>query len=141
MIMSEHPKPIPVPQPESEFYWNKAKVGELWLRHCMACEETYFYPRDICPACFSRETVWIRSAGKGVLHTFSIVHRAPHPAFKGDVPYVVALVEVEGGARIPTNLIGVEATPEIIKIGMPVEVVFDQLTEDIFLPKFQPVKS
>lgn len=138
--MAEYYKPIPVPQPESEYYWKMAKDEELWLRHCNSCEKIYFYPRDICPGCYSRDTNWVRSTGKGILHTFSIVYRAPHPAFKDDVPYVVALVELEGGARIPTNLIEVEVTPEKIKVGMPVEVVFDRLTEDITLPKFRPVQ-
>ena len=137
--MNKYLKPIPVAQPESEFYWDMAKQGELWLRHCQACDETYFYPRDICPACFSRDTDWIQSSGKGVLHTFTIVHRAPNPAFEGDVPYVVAIVELEGRARIPSNLIDVEASTKKIKVGMAVEVVFEDLNEQISLPKFKPV--
>ena len=58
------PIPAPVPQPESDFYWEKCKEEELWLRHCKACDSSYFYPRDICPGCFSRDTDWIQSSGK-----------------------------------------------------------------------------
>ena len=66
------PIPAPLPQPESDFYWEKCKANELWLRHCKSCDQAYFYPRDICPNCFSRDTDWIQSSGQGTLHTFSI---------------------------------------------------------------------
>ncbi len=130
--------PPPVPQPESDFYWEKCKAHELWLRHCKACNKTYFYPRDICPDCFSRDTDWVKSSGRGSLHTFAIVHRAPAPAFANKVPYVAAIVELEGGARMPTNLVGVEPDPSAIKCGMAVEVVFEDMNENISLPKFRP---
>ena len=128
----------PLPQPESDFYWEKCKAHELWLRHCKACDNTYFYPRDICPGCFSRDTDWVQSSGRGILHAFAIVHRGPVPAFRDRVPYVTALVELEGGARMPTNLVQVEADPANIKIGMALEVVFEDLNDDISLPMFRP---
>jgi uncharacterized OB-fold protein len=132
------PIPPPMPQPESDFYWEKCKGHELWLRHCKSCDKAYFYPRDICPHCFSRDTDWIQSSGRGTLHTFSIVHRGPTPAFRDRVPYVVAIVEVECGARIATNLVEVEPEPTAIKVGMAVEVVFEDLNDTISLPKFRP---
>lgn len=135
------PIPPPVPQPESDFYWGKCRVHELWLRHCRACDGSYFYPRDICPGCFSRDTDWVRSSGKGTLHTFAIVHRGPTPAFRDRSPYVTAIVELEGGARMPTNLVDVEPDPAVIKVGMAVEVVFEDLDEAISLPKFRPVAA
>ena len=75
------PIPPPQPQPESDFYWEKCKAHELWLRHCKSCDRTYFYPRDICPLCFSRDTDWVQTNGKGTLYAFSIVHRGPQPCF------------------------------------------------------------
>ena len=131
--------PPPVPQPESDFYWEKCKAHELWLRRCKACERSYFYPRDICPNCFSRDTEWVHSSGRGTLHTFAIVHRGPTPVFRDRAPYIAAIVEVESGARIPTNLVGIDPDPKLIKIGMPVEVVFQELDENINLPMFRPV--
>ena len=128
----------PVPQPESDFYWEKCKEHELWLRHCKTCDDIYFYPRDISPCCFSRDTDWVQSSGRGVLHAFAIVHRGPIPAFRDRAPYVVAMVELEGGARMPTNLVDVDPDPSVIKIGMAVEVVFDDLDDKISLPKFRP---
>ena len=138
MTQQSPPIPPPVPQPESDFYWEKCKAHELWLRHCRACDKAYFYPRDICPECFSRGTDWIQSSGRGILHTFCIVHRGPTPPFRDKVPYVVAIVELESGARMPTNLVQVEADPEHVKIGMAVEVVFEDLDEKISLPMFRP---
>ncbi len=128
-----------MPQPESDFYWKKCKAHELWLRHCKSCDKAYFYPRDICPHCFSRDTDWIQSSGHGIVHTFSIVHRGPTPAFRERVPYVAALVELESGARIPTNLVEVEPDPSAIKVGMAVEVVFEDLNDTISLPMFRPL--
>lgn len=128
----------PVPQPESDFYWGKCKEGELWLRHCKSCDKTYFYPRDLCPICFSRNTDWIQTDGKGTLHTFAIVHRGPTPAFRDKAPYVTAVVELQGGARMPTNLVDIDPDPEVIKCGMALEVTFEKLDDNISLPMFRP---
>ena len=128
----------PVPQPESDFYWERCKEGELWLRHCKSCDKTYFYPRDLCPMCFSRNTDWIQTDGKGTLHTFAIVHRGPTPAFRDKAPYVTAVVELQGGARMPTNLVDIDPDPEVIKCGMALEVTFEKLDDNISLPMFRP---
>ena len=139
-MAQQTPIPItpPLPQPESDFYWEKCKAHELWLRHCRACDNTYFYPRDICPECFSRDTDWVQSSGQGTLYAFTIVHRGPVPAFRDRIPYIAALVELEGGARMPTNLVDVDPDPANVKIGMAVQVTFDDLNDDISLPKFRP---
>lgn len=141
MTKADYRLPLPTPQPESDFYWERARAHELWLMHCNDCDATYFYPRPICPQCFSRNTGWVRSSGRGTLYAFSIAHRPPRPAFQDRLPYVAALVELEGGARIPTNLVDVEPDPSQIKIGMLVEVVFDDVTSDVTLPKFRPVRG
>ena len=134
------PKPQPIPQPESDFYWQKCREHELWLRRCRACQRAYFYPRDVCPHCFSRDTEWMQSSGRGTLYSFAVVHRAPTPAFRDDVPFVVAVVELEDGARIPTNLVEVEPDPSKIRCDMPVEVLFEDVSDTIGLPKFRPAR-
>ena len=131
-------KPIPSPQAESDFYWEKANQGELWLRRCDPCGNAYFYPRDISPLCFSRETSWIQASGRATLYTYGIVHRAPHPGFMGDVPFVTAIVELEEGPRMPTNIVIDDPTPEKLQIGMALEVTFERITDTICLPKFKP---
>jgi len=132
-------RPLPTPQPEWDFYWERTKAHELWLMRCKECHRAYFYPRPLCPYCFSRNTEWFQSSGRGRLYAFAIVHRAPHPAFADLVPYIAALVELEDGVRIPTNLVGVEPDPARVKIGMPVQVLFEDANEKISLPKFRPV--
>ena len=141
MTEQKYNKPTPVPQQENDFYWEKAKEHQLWLRKCNGCQKAYFYPRDICPECFSRDTTWVRASGRGTLHTFAVVHRAPASAFKEDVPYVVAMVDLEEGPRMPTGLVDVEPDPSKIKVGMQVEVVFQDVTEKFALPKFRPVSG
>ena len=131
-------KPIPVPQQESDFYWEKAKEEELWLRYCNDTGQAYFYPRDISPYCFSRNTSWIKASGKATLFTYGIVHRAPHPGFAGDVPFVTAIVELEEGPKMATNIVMDDPTPEKLQIGMPLEVTFEHITDAIALPKFKP---
>ena len=131
-------KPIPVPQVESDVYWQGAKKHELWLRNCNDCGNAYFYPRDISPCCFSRNTGWVQASGNATLFTYAIVHRAPHMGFVGDVPFVTAMVELEEGPIMPTNIVIDDPTPENLQIGMPLEVVFEDITDDIALPKFKP---
>ena len=133
--------PLPTAQPETDDYWERAREHELWLMHCDDCSSTYFYPRSICPNCFSRNTRWTQSSGRGTLYAFAIVHRPPRPTFADRVPYIVALVELEGGARMPTNLVEVAPDPGAIRIGMQVEVVFDDVTPQVTLPKFRPVQD
>ena len=113
--MSEYKKPIPSPQGESDFYWEKAKQEELWLRECPV-NGPYFYPRDISPGVLRKDTKWIKASGKATLFTYSIVHRAPHPGFMDDVPFVTAIVKLEEGPLMPTNIIMDEPTPEKLEI-------------------------
>ena len=137
-MTQQYNKPIPVPQGESDEYWNKAKEGELWLRSCNDCGNAYFYPRDISPCCFSRNTTWVQASGNATLYTYAIVHRAPHPGFVQDVPFVPAIVELEEGPRMPTNIVIDEPTQENLQIGMSLKVVFEDITDSIALPKFAP---
>ena len=140
--MADYNKPIPKPQPESDFYWEKAKEHELWLRKCNSCNKAYFYPRDISPCCFSKDTVWIQASGKATLYTYGIVHRVPHPGFAQEVPFVTALVELQEGPRMPTNIVGIDnVDPVQLQIGMPLEVAFEDITDEIALPKFRPASD
>jgi uncharacterized OB-fold protein len=138
-MTSNYKLPLPNSQPESDYYWEKAKAHELWLRKCNECANAYFYPRDICPNCYSNNVTWIQASGKATLYAYSIVERGPTPAFREVVPYVAAIVELEEGPRMPTNLVGVPFDEEHIKVGMPVEVTFDEVTDEVTLPKFRPI--
>ncbi len=131
-------KPVPRPQQEWDFYWEKAKQHELWLRQCDDCGQPYFYPRDMSPCCYSRNTSWVQASGKAKLYTYAIVHRPPHPGFVDDAPYVAAIVELAEGPRMPTNIVMDDPEPEKLLIDMPLEVTFEDITEQISLPKFKP---
>ena len=138
--MPEYTGPLPVPTPETRPFWEAAHRHELLLQRCRACGRHHFYPRGACPHCLSADLEWQRVSGRGTLHTFTVVHRGarnyPLPS-----PYVLAVVELEEGPRLMSNLVGVEAHPGHIRIGMPVEVVFDDVTPEITLPRFRPVAS
>lgn len=142
MAQQKRPKPAPMDTPETAFYWEKCKLHELWVRKCNDCNQAYFYPRDLCPGCFSRNTEWIRCSGKGTLHTFGVVVRPPHRGWADDTPFVVAMVDLEEGCRMPTNVVGVEINPnnlsEGLKVGMPVEVTWDDRSDEVTVPVFRP---
>jgi len=132
-------KPIPTPSPETQRFWDACRRHELWLPFCRACEAFYFYPRDFCPTCFSIDIEYRQCSGRGVIYTFAIQYRAWHPGWTSDVPYITAIVQLDEGPRLMTNIIGVEPDPAKVQCGMPVQVVFEDVSETISLPKFQPV--
>src|SRR5688572_17858975 len=122
---SRYPRPLPESVPEWDYFWQKTKQHELWIMRCKDCNQPYWYPRPICPNCFSRNTEWMQASGKGTLYTFAIVHRPPNRGWTDMVPYIPAIIELEEGVRFSTNLIDIEPDPAKIDYGIAVEVVFD----------------
>ncbi len=135
--MAQYNGPIPVPTPETRSFWEAAHRHELVLQRCNACGRHVFYPRAVCPHCFAADLAWRRVSGRGTLHTFTVVHRGQRD-FPLGTPYVIAIVELAEGARLMTNLVGVEPDPAHIRIGMPVEVVFEDVSTELALPRFRP---
>jgi uncharacterized OB-fold protein len=129
-------KPIPRPTPETQPYWDGTRAGELRVQRCGACDEHYFYPRPFCPRCGSAGVEWVAVSGRARLHSYVISHRAA-PGFEGDVPYAIAVVELEEGPRLMTNIVGVENTPENLLLDMDLEVVFQE-RGDQCVPVFRP---
>ncbi|HTT76255.1 MAG TPA: Zn-ribbon domain-containing OB-fold protein [Candidatus Binataceae bacterium] len=129
-------KPIPVPTRETKPYWEGCKAHELRIQRCEACGHNQFYPRIYCTQCMSDRVEWIKASGRGHVLSYTIVHRPVSPAFAGEVPYVVALVTLDEGPAMMTNLVG--CVPERLEIGMPVMVTFEDWTEEIAIPKFRP---
>jgi len=126
--------PLPVPTPETRHFWEGTASGELRLQRCRGCTEAYFPPQPFCPRCASADVEVVRASGRGSLHTYVINHR-PAPGF--EAPYVIAVVELEEGPRLLTNLVGVAADPHALPIDLPVEVVFEARGE-VTLPMFRP---
>lgn len=138
--MSEYRKPLPVPTPETQPYWEAARRHELMLPYCDRCRQFVFYPRPFCPRCFSWQVEWRKLSGRATLHAYAIQYRPQAPGFQEEVPYITAVVELEEGPRLLTNLVGVEPDPEQLPAGMPLEVVFDDVTAEVTLPKFRPAR-
>lgn len=115
--------PMPASNADSAPYWEAARDGKLVLQQCAACGLKRFPPRHFCPTCWSEQTNWVEACGRGTIHGVTTVRRAPSQAFRDKVPYVVALVDLEEGPRMMTNIVGPNA--EQAHIGQPVDVTFE----------------
>lgn len=133
--MSSDGRVIPVPTPETQHYWDGAKAGELRLQRCTDCGHIYFPPRPFCPTCGSRSVEVFTASGRGRLFSYVINH-LPSPGFTP--PFAIAVVELEEGPRLMSNIVGCPQTPEALKVDMPLEVTFERLTDEITLPQFKP---
>jgi uncharacterized OB-fold protein len=129
-------KPLPRPTPETLPYWEGARAGELRIQRCLDCQEFYFYPRPFCPRCFKDRVEWVRVSGRARLHSYVINHR-PAPGFEEQAPYAIAVVELEEGVKLMSNIVGVENTPENLVLDMPLEVAFEE-REGMCIPVFRP---
>lgn len=126
-------KPLPRIDTLTAPFWAAAKQGKLLLQHCPSCDDVRFPPGPVCPKCLAGDQDWIESTGQGVLESWIDMHRAYWDGFKGDLPYRVCLVRLEEGPVIVSNLVD---KTENLRMGAPVKVVFDAVTEDVTLPKF-----
>jgi uncharacterized protein len=133
--MSDSSKPLPRRDGlNGEFYAHCAQ-GELRFQKCSACGAWRHMPRYSCAGCGSDQWSWAKSSGRGTLYSWTVCHRAFHPGFAKDLPYAVAIVALEEGPRMVTQI--VDKRPEELKLGMPVEVVFEMASPDVVLPKFR----
>jgi len=136
MFPPSHLRPLPVPSPESKAFWLAARNHNLVLPHCNQCCKFWFPPSCLCPHCLSADTSLQESNGRGKVHTFAVFHRANHPAFTNCVPYVVAVIELDEGPRLLSNITDVD--PDKVHCGMRVFVRFIDLSTEIALPVFSP---
>ncbi|MGB8691880.1 MAG: Zn-ribbon domain-containing OB-fold protein [Steroidobacteraceae bacterium] len=135
--MSEAPrKHLPQITPETAEYWAGCKRHELLIQRCADCGAAQFYPRAFCTHCSGSKVRWVRASGRGTLASYTIVHRAVSQAYAAEVPYVVALVSLEEGPMMMSNVIG--CSPGDLRVGMSLQVVFDDWSESITVPKFHP---
>lgn len=132
-------KPIPVPDEHSAPFFAATLRGELLLQHCPACGRWMWPVRVRCVGCFADGVEWRPSAGRGTVYSFTIVHQVFHPGFAADVPYNVALVDLDEGVRCIGNLVGV--AHDELRIGTPVQVEFLRISAEVALPRFRPRPS
>ncbi len=126
--------PVPRPNADSKPYWDAARDSRLLIRLCKACGQRHFMPRFLCPHCWSTDLEWVEASGRGTVHSYTIVRRAPLVSYEHRVPYVVALIDLEEGPRMMSNIVGPEALDT--QVGSAVEVCFEDRGIDAKLPQF-----
>lgn len=130
---------LPVPDVETAEYWRATKEGKLLIKECRACGKPFFYPRVYCPRCWSKDTVWKEASGRGKVYTFTVVYQNDLPPFRDRLPYVVAIVELEEGVRMTSNV--ERCAPEDVRCELPVTVSFREEQRDeetVAIPVFVP---
>jgi uncharacterized protein len=125
---------LPAVEDESRPYWEAAKQGKLLIKKCNACGEVHHYPRPFCPSCWSEDVEWLEVSGRGTVYTYSIVFRNDLPPFNEWGTYVPAVVQLEEGPRLMTNIVGV--AKEDLRVDMAVQVSFRDLTDEWAAPIF-----
>lgn len=130
-------KPIPRVDQESKGFWEACRRHELALQACRSCGAVRYYPRALCSQCLSSDTEWRIASGRGSVYTFTVTYQNQAEGFRDSLPYVLAYVELEEGVRLLTNI--VDCAPDQVQIGMAVEVVFEDLSAEVALPKFKPL--
>jgi uncharacterized OB-fold protein len=131
-------KPIPIPDHDTQPFWDGCKEHELRGQRCTSCGRFRWPPQPFCPACYSWENEWVKLSGRGTVKAFSVVHHSAVPSFKDSLPYVTAIIELEGTdghVEIMSNVI--DCPWEEVKVGMPVEVRFVDLSPDATLHQFR----
>jgi len=129
------PRPAPGADPETEPFWKAAHEGRLIVQRCTACGAHQLYPRWRCVRCRG-QLEWVDAGGGGTVYSFTVIRQNFSRSFRHLIPYVVALVDLDEGPRLMTNLVGVE--PDVVRIGMRVGVRFERVSDDASIPLFEP---
>ncbi len=135
--MSDYNKPLPVIEKWNEPYWQAAKRHEFVAQRCTACGYTHLPPGPACTNCLSPDQVWVQLSGKGSIYSYGIYHQQWHSSFADDIPYNVALIDLDEGLQIVSQVVDCES--DALGCGLRVEVTFDDVTPEITLPKFRLV--
>lgn len=137
VIAAPHAKPAPTISVYNKPFWDAARQHELRLQLCTECGKFWAPPGPVCPFCFSGEYTWEQVSGRGVVTSLVIFHKSYHPEFDNDMPLAAALVELEEGPRLITNIVQTNGTPVS---GMPVEVVYED-HDEFTLHQFRPMSG
>jgi uncharacterized protein len=133
-----HPSKFsPRPTPETRPFWDGCREGVLTLQRCGPCAAAYFPPSPYCPRCLSDDVEWQVTSGRGRLHTYVIAHR-PAPGYEDEVPYAIAIVELDEGPRLMSNIVGIPNTPEHLVLDMELRVAFESRGDGMQIPVFEP---
>lgn len=131
-------KPVPVVNSWARPFWDAARENRLIIQKCSDCAQHIFYPRLACPHCFSANLTWIEASGRGTIYSYTVVENNSPSAFIADMPYVIAVIRLEEGVQMLSNI--VQCDPAKLTCDLPVEVTFEKLDDEFVLPKFRPTK-
>ena len=131
----EWQRPLPVLDEVNGPYWSAAAQGRLLIQECAACGHRQFYPRALCARC-GGEPGWLECSGSGTVHTFTVVRQMGMRPFRDELPYVVAMVELEEGPMMMGNVTGCD--PDAVRIGLPVEAYFLRAEDEVGVPMWRP---
>lgn len=131
-------KPLPHIDEEMRPWWEAAQRHELYIQKCRDCGDLRFHPRALCPSCLSSKTEWVHCSGRGKVYTFTVTNQNAAAGFRDSLPYLLAWVELDEGLKLLTNI--VDCQPTQLKIDLPVEAVFEDVTPEVALLKFRPAK-
>jgi len=137
--MNASKKPMPVVNPWARPFWDGMRKEKLMLQKCSDCAKFIFYPRIVCPHCFSDNLEWAQSNGKGTVYSYTVVENNAPSFFQDEMPFVVALIRLQEGVQMMSNIVSCE--PSEVYCDMPVEVTFNKVSEEFTLPKFRPAKA
>jgi uncharacterized OB-fold protein len=139
-VSTERPRvDLPTIEDESRPFWDAAREGRFLFARCGSCGKAHHYPRPFCPHCWSEDVSWEQASGRATLYTYSTVFVNDLSPFNTQLPYVAAVVDLEEGPRVMTNIVDCE--PGDLSVGMPVEVTFRALNDDITAPVFRPAAA
>ena len=139
MSDATYEKPLPVIDPGTKPFWDAAKDHRLSIPKCNSCGKYHFYPRELCPHCHSDDLEWTDVSGRGEVYSYTIARKPAGPAYVPDVPYVIAMIALDEGPRMLTNI--VTSDVDSVRIGDRVAVQFDDVTPEVTLPKFIVVQG
>ncbi|MBC8188716.1 MAG: Zn-ribbon domain-containing OB-fold protein [Proteobacteria bacterium] len=133
-------RPIPPTSALTQPYWDAAGRGQMTVQRCEQCEHRPFPPRATCPSCGGSSLSWSPVSGRAKVYSYTVAYRAPHPVFAAQLPLVVAIVELEEGPRMVTNIVGCD--PADVEVGMAVEFTPEPIDDtDMVLPVFSPTNE
>ncbi len=136
--MADFKRPLPnLKEHDTREFWQATKDGKLTYQKCDDCGAIVFYPRQHCTSCVGGNLSWHTASGRGTVYTFSVVRKAEHPFFRGQVPYAVAWIDLDEGPRLLSNIIGVDDPANDITVGQRVMVEWE-IHDDLALPLFRP---
>lgn len=134
--MSATPPVLPTIDDGNRPFWDGCREGVIRLQRCAACGHLRYPVAPLCPRCLATETVWEDVSGAGEVYSFAVFRHAYNDAWRERIPYTVALVRLEEGPTLISNVVGIE--PEQVRVGLPVEAVFERASDDVTIPQFRP---